>query len=103
MRKTILILAAITLFCSFKLTDNKPVVHPYQVVLTLDNWMYVTDYLLKQEQLLQRTSDLPSKVIATNNDTLEIIRGLVFNQLKPQQHYYDSLDAVKKDSITHKK
>jgi hypothetical protein len=102
MRKTILILAAITLFCSFKLTDNKPVVHPYQVVLTLDNWMYVTDYLLKQEQLLQRTSDLPSKVIAANNDTVEMIRGIFFNQLRPQIKYYDSLDAIKKDT-THKK
>lgn len=103
MRKVILVLAAITVFSSFKFTDNKkPTKHPYYIQLDEDSWMYITDYLYKQEQLLSHTSILPANIVAANNDTLEIIRGLVFNQLKPQQHYYDSLDKAKADTTNKK-
>lgn len=91
-------IAIVAILLSFKKDNPPPKDHEYIIKGTLQQFVFMSNFLDKTNEVLKRTSSLPSNVLVPETDTLNQIRNFLLVQVQSQFSTFQKED-LKQDSI----
>ncbi len=81
---------------------DPPKEHEYIIKGTLQQFVFINNYLSKTQEVLTRTSSLPSNLLSPETDTINQIKNFLLVQVQSQFTAFQKED-LKQDSIDNAK